>query len=163
MAQKVDACGSGCRCGHHSDAWRAAAARSGDLSRPAHFLRSGQFHLQLTADAYLHPRTNELGERGRIPSIPGEKTAIDLIPANRLELYRRGAARYSQRVRQHPVPRHARLALAGDGCESGLYSPTPGRRVKAFWYDGRNKGRHGGNQAESQKLARILHLALRVT
>src|ERR1700681_3444330 len=135
MAQEVDACGGGCGCGHHSDAWRASTARSGDLSRPAHFLRSGQLHLQLTADAYLHSRANELGERGRIPSIPGEETAIDLIPANRVELYRRAAARYSQRVRQYPVPRHARLALAGDGRESGLYSPTPGRCVKAFWDD----------------------------
>ena len=75
----------------------------------------------------------------------------------------RGPARCSQRVHQQPVPRHARPARAGDGREGGLYSAAPGRRVKALWHDDRNQGRHGGNQAESQKLARILHSLLRLT
>ena len=38
------------------------------------------------------------------------------------------------------------------GAQSGLHSPAPGRRVQALRHDDRNKGRHGGNQAEGQKL-----------
>src|SRR3984893_11143818 len=148
----MDACGGGCGCGHHRDAWCALAARRGDLSRPAHLLRSRQLHLQLDADADVHRRTDELGECCRVRPISREEPAIDFVPADRLEQRGRGPARYSQRVHQQPVPRHARLALAGDGCESGLYPPAPGRRVKALWHDGRSKGRHGGNQAENRKL-----------
>jgi poly-gamma-glutamate capsule biosynthesis protein CapA/YwtB (metallophosphatase superfamily) len=58
LAEEVDACGGGCGCRHHGDAWRATAARSGNLSWQAHLLRSGQLYLQPAALAYLYPRTD---------------------------------------------------------------------------------------------------------
>ena len=44
LAQEMDARRNRCRRGYHRDAWRASAARRGDLSRPADLLRSGQLH-----------------------------------------------------------------------------------------------------------------------
>ncbi len=66
---------------------------------------------------------------------------IDFAPADRLEHHRRGPARCAQRIRQQPVPAHARLAGAGDRRESGLHPPAPGRRVKALWDEDGNEGR----------------------
>jgi hypothetical protein len=92
-----------------------------------------------TAHADIHRRTDELGERRRVRPISGEETAIDFVAADRVEPHWRGRARHSQPSRQQPVPRHLRFALARVGCQSGLYPPAPGRRVKTLRH-------HSGNR-----------------
>jgi len=104
--------------GHHRHAWAASAARRGDLSRPAHLLRLGNFIYNLPPTlTYIDEPMN--WESRSLTSNFREEPAIGFVPAGRLNNVGEG----QPTIHNSPTTSSLKRAVAhaGDGCEEAGY------------------------------------------